>query len=162
MIVVEERKKKRAQARLTFRDTKLSYSSVFLPLWFPQDFHFWRYYTACFQRNSIFSFRKVISQESNTEWCPGYSFSEPILQSQFVLPGAGATWKGADVVYLGFRLPIPPLQDALDTPRAFEKNCLTLKTKHAVDSLNNITRCNPETSILSPELDYGFIPCALW
>ncbi|KAL6080217.1 hypothetical protein STEG23_010338 [Scotinomys teguina] len=52
--------------------------------------------------------------------------------------------------------------DALDTPQAFEKNCLALKTKHAVDSLNNITRCNSETSMLSPELDYGFIPPALW
>jgi hypothetical protein len=65
-------------------------------------------------------------------------------------------------VYLGFLLPIPHLQDALDTPQAFEKNCLTLKTKHAVDSLNNITRCNAEASILSPELDYGFFRSALW
>lgn len=94
-------RKKKSRTWLTFRDIKLSYPSVFFPLWFPQDFHFQRYYTTCFQRNSIFSFRKVISQESNTEWCPGYSFSEPILQSQFVLQGAGALWKGADPVYLG-------------------------------------------------------------
>lgn len=102
------RKKKKSRACLTFRDIKLSYPSVFFPLWFPQDFHFQRYYTTCFQRSSIFSFRKVISQESNTEWCPGYSFSEPIVQSQFVLQGAGATWKGAGLVYLGFYGPLLP------------------------------------------------------
>ena len=105
-----KKNKIKSRAWLTFRDITLSYPSVFFPLWFPQDFHFQRYYTTCFQRNSIFSFRKVISQESNTEWCPGYSFSEPILQSQFVLHGAGATWKGADAVSLGFWGPLLPSQ----------------------------------------------------
>lgn len=119
MIVVKGKKKNKPWAWLTFRDIKLSYPPVFSPLWFPQDFHFQRYYTTCFQSNSIFSFRKVISQESNTEWCPGYSFSEPILQSQFMLQGAGATWKGTDPVCLGFcGLLLPsrsPMQDVLDT-----------------------------------------------
>lgn len=54
----------------------------------------------CFQRNSIFSFRKVISQQSNREQCPGYSFSEPIFQSQFVLWEAEKTRRGINPVYL--------------------------------------------------------------
>ena len=156
------RKKKnniKSRAWLTFRDIKLSYPSVFFPLWFPQDFHFQRYYTTCFQRNSIFSFRKVISQESNTEWCPGYSFSEPILQSQFVLHDAGATWKGADAVSLGFWGPLLPSQSPpAGHPISIWKELSGSETKQAAW----LTQRHPKTLIPSPGLDFGFIPSALW
>lgn len=150
------RKKKKIQG-LTFGDIKLSYPSVFFPLWFPQDFHFQRYYTTCFQRNSIFSFRKVISQESNTEWCPGYSFSEPILQSQFVLLGARVTWNGADAVCLGFQGPLLPSHSPhAGHPKSIWKELSGIKTKQAADTLNNLT-----SSVIQPSSPLHLHPFCL-
>lgn len=154
-------RKKKSRASLTFRDIKLSYPSVFFPLWFPQDFHFQRYYTTCFQRNSIFSFRKVISQESNTERCPGYSFSEPILQSQFVLLGARATWKGAEPMYLGFHGLLLPCHSlwagCLRYSISIWKEVPGLKNKTLLTPL--IT--SPKSLIPSLGLEDSFVPSDL-
>lgn len=68
------------------------------------------------------------------------------------------TW----VAVVFFLLPIAPVHGALDTPYASEKSCLALKTKHAADSLNDVTQCDPKTLI--PSLGLGMAlslpPCS--
>lgn len=118
----------------------------------------------CFQRNSIFSFRKVISQQSNREQCPGYSFSESIFQSQFVLQEAEKTWRGINPLYLVSTTLLLRSSPSAGCSDACAES--TWKEVHSVGrgELWTPARCSwmqPTALSLSPALRDGFIFLAL-